>query len=250
MSYSAHGAFRPFVIVTKGVLLASLPFLAVGYATKVIDVASKISVSAQFISFLLGAALFLPAWWLSSRYLWKPWQFICTLEHEVTHAIVGLPFLLIPLRMWVTASSGGHVKQSWIGPVWLSPLYGPGTVLSGLAPYFLPTISYLLIASSFFFKQPQARWFPVTLGFVTAFHVISTWAETKYRQPDIREAGLVFSTVFLPVANLIAFGGVFAFVAAGPTGFTRFWTEGFIRSLSSVWSFQSWVADALRASRF
>jgi hypothetical protein len=248
MSYSGHGAFRPFVIATKGLLLVSLPFLAVGYAAKLIDVASKISFSAPFISFLLGAALFLPAWWLSSRYLWKPWQFICTLEHEVTHAIVGLPFLLVPLRMWVTASHGGHVKQRWVGPVWLSPLYGPGTVFSGLAPYFLPSISYLLIASSLFLNQQQARWFPVTLGFVTTFHVISTWAETKYRQPDIREAGLVFSTVFLPVANLIAFGGVFAFIAAGPIGFTRFWIDGFSRSLSSVWIFQSWVADALRAS--
>jgi len=250
MSYPGDGRFRAFVIATKVLLLASLPFLAVGYGTKVIDIATKISFSWQFISFLLGAALFLPAWWLSSRYLWKPWQFICTLEHEVTHAIVGLPFLLVPLRMWVTASHGGHVKQSWIGPSWLGPLYGPGRILSGLAPYFLPTISYLLIASSFFLNQPQARWFPVTLGFVTTFHIISTWAETEYRQPDIREAGLVFSTVFLPVANLIALGGVFAFIADGPTGFTRFWTDGFFRSLSSVWSFQSWVADALRASRF
>jgi hypothetical protein len=248
MLYLTDGSFRAFVIATKVLLLAWLPFLAVGYARKVIDVANNISVSSQFILFLLGVALFLPAWRLSSRYFWKPWQFICTLEHEVTHAIVGLPFLLVPLRMWVTATHGGHVKQRWVGPVWLGPLYGPGRVLSGLAPYFLPTISYLLIASSFFLN-PQALWFPLTLGFVTAFHVISTWAETEYRQPDIREAGLIFSTVFLPVANLIAVGGVFAFIAAGPAGFTRFWADGFIRSLSSVWSFQSWVADALSATR-
>lgn len=249
MSYAGDGRFRAFVIATKALLLASLPFLAVGYGTKVIDTLTKISFSSQFVSFLLGAALFLPAWWLSSRYLWKPWQFICTLEHELTHAIVGLPFLLVPLRMWVTASHGGHVKQSWIGPGWLGPLYGPGRILSGLAPYFLPTISYLLIASSFLIIQPAALWFPVTLGFVTTFHVISTWAETEYRQPDIRRAGLVFSTVFLPVANLIALGGILAFVAAGPQGFTHFWVDGFSRSLKSGWSFQLWALDALRASR-
>jgi hypothetical protein len=249
MSDLGDDKFRAFVIATKVLLLAALPFLAFGYGTKVIDIATKISFSPEFISFLLGAALFLPAWWLTSRHLWKPWQFICTLEHEVTHAIVGLPFLLVPVRMWVTATQGGHVKQRWIGPRWLGPLYGPGRTLSGLAPYFLPTISYLLIASSFFLNQPQARWFPVTLGFVTTFHVVSTWAETGYRQPDIRKAGLVFSTVFLPVANLIALGGVFAFIAAGPTGLARFWTDGFFRSLSSVWSFQAWVAHAFRASR-
>lgn len=232
MSHAGDGKFRAFVIASKVLLLASLPFLAVGYGTKAIDIATKISFSSQFISFLLGTALFLPAWWLSSRYLWKPWQFICTLEHELTHAIVGLPFLLVPLRMWVTASHGGHVKQSWIGPRWLGPLYGPGRILSGLAPYFLPTISYLLIASSFFLNQPQARWFPVTLGFVTTFHVISTWAETEYRQPDIREAGIIFSTLFLPVANLIALGGVLASVVDGSKGFVQFWTEGFSGSLT------------------
>jgi hypothetical protein len=107
----------------------------------------------------------------------------------------------------------------------------------------------VLIAASFFILQPQARWFPVTLGFVTTFHVISTWAETEYRQPDIRQAGVVFSTVFLPVANLIALGGVLAFIVAGPTGFLHFWTDGFSRSLASVSSFQSWATDALR-SRF
>jgi len=251
MARHDYGQFRVSVVATKGLFFGSLPFLAFGYATELFEMSSHILFSSRLVSFLTGVTLFLPAWWLSNQFARKPWRFICTLEHEITHVIVGLPFLFIPLRMWVTASAGGHVKQSWIGPRWLSPvLYGPGRVLSGLAPYFLPTVSYLLIGSSLFLIQPQTQWFLFALGFATTFHIISTWAETEYRQPDIREAGIVFSTAFLPVANLIALGGVFAFIAAGPTGFTRFWTDGFSQSLTAIWTFQSWVPDALHASRF
>jgi hypothetical protein len=249
MSITDHNAYRPFIIATKALVFASLPFIAVGYATKIIEVAKKISISSEFMLFLLGATLFLPIWLLCKRYLRKPWQFVCTLEHEVTHAVIGLPFLFFPVRMWVTATNGGHVKQRWIGPLWLSPLYGPGRLLSGLAPYFLPTISYVLIILSFLVIERKVLWFPVALGFVTSFHLISTWAETAYRQPDIREAGFIFSTIFLPVANLIGLGGVLAFIADGPHGFTQFWLDGFSASLTSVWNFPLWASDGLRASR-
>lgn len=243
---ASDGLTRAFVIATKFLLLAALPFLAFGYGAILIGILKTISGSARFISFGLGVILFLPVWWLSSRYARKPWQFICTLEHEITHAIVGLPFLLVPIRMWVTASRGGHVKQRWIGPVWLVPLYGLGSLLSTLAPYCFPTMSYLLIALGFFFLQPQAQRFIVALGFFTTFHVISSWAETRYRQPDIQEAGIVFSTLFLPVANLICLGGVMASVVGGSKGFLQFWTEGFYGSLTLFLAF----TDSARALRF
>lgn len=227
LSYS-----RLFVTATKGVLLAALPFLAFGYGTKVIDLAREFSLSQQHAWFLLGCVIFIPTWWLCSRYLRNPWEFICTLEHELTHAIAGLPFLIIPSAMRVTATRGGHVKQIWIGPAWLIPLYGPGHVLSTLAPYFLPTISYLLIALSLFIVQSKTPWFFMTLGFMTAFHLATTWTETRYRQPDIQQAGIIFSTVFLPVANFIVLGGLMAFVTTGTKGFWEFWIDGFWRSLA------------------
>lgn len=224
---------------TKIALLMSLPFLSFGYATKFINLATMLSVSPRFASFLGGIAFFLPVWWVCSRFAQKPWQFACTLEHELTHAIVGLPFLFIPLSVSVTASNGGHVRQRWIGPAWLYPLYGFGRLLSGLAPYFLPTVSYLLIGCSFFLMRPQARWLDATLGFATSFHVVSAWSETGYRQPDIREAGLVFSTVFLPVANLIAFGGVLAHVTGGAKGCTQYFVGGFTQSVAGLWGLLS-----------
>lgn len=243
---TSDGLPRAFIIASKFLFLACLPFLALGYGSKVIEVFSGISGSARCISFGLGAIVFLPVWWLSNRYLQKPWQFICTLEHEVTHAIIGLPFLLVPTRMWVTASRGGHVKQRWIGPVWLVPLYGLGSLLSTLAPYFFPTPSYLLIALGFTLVQPETHWFLMSLGFFTTFHLISSWAETRYVQPDIQEAGIVFSTLFLPVANLICVGGILASVVGGSKGFAVFWVEGFYESLTHFLAF----SDSARSLRF
>lgn len=66
----------------------------------------------------------------------------------------------------------------------------------------------------------------------TAFHVLSPWAETHYHQPDIQNVGLVFSSIFLPVANVMALGGVVAFAENGPTGFVSFWVNGALRALS------------------
>lgn len=96
------------------------------------------------------------------------------------------------------------MRQAWIAPVVLAPLYGPGALLSGLAPYFLPSTSYALITVGIFFLDARAKWFLIALGFLTAFHIVSTWAETSYRQPYIQQAGPVFSTFFfqLPTSLL------------------------------------------------
>lgn len=67
---------------------------------------------------------------------------------------------------------------------------------------------------------------------MTAFHVVTNWSVTKFRQPDIQKAGVVFSSLFLPVANLIAFGGLLAFITSGVSGFLKFWIDGLSRSVA------------------
>src|SRR5438552_10981671 len=139
--------FRYSVVVTKVLFVAALPFLGYGFGEQAVAVANKISLeSRKLLAFAAGAILFVPVWGIAIRFFWRPWQFLCTLEHEVTHAVAGLPFLFVPKGMRVTATEGGHVKQVWKGPRFLLPIYGPGSLLSGLAPYFLPTTPYLIIA--------------------------------------------------------------------------------------------------------
>lgn len=247
MLYADDNPLRVFTVITKGLIWPALPFLAWGYGTQLSGALGKLSLTSPGgQSFLLGVVAFLPLAWVMRRYLRQPWEFICTLEHEITHAVAGLPFLMFPRRMRVTAAGGGHVQQFWFGPLWLAPIYGPGTLFSGLAPYFLPTFSYVLIGASFLFVW-QARWLSITLGLVTAFHIVTTWLETKYRQPDIQQAGHIFSTGFLPVANLLALGGVLAFAADGSRGFLLFWSGGFWRSVDLAQIFANWLVNHLRA---
>ncbi|HEX7957722.1 MAG TPA: hypothetical protein VF508_12300, partial [Pyrinomonadaceae bacterium] len=198
MHQDESGGVRLLTIMTKCLVWPALPFLAWGYGAQLFHILGTLSMRSSAVRYsLVGVAAFLPVAWVMRRYLWKPWEFVCTLEHEVTHAVAGLPFLLFPRGMRVTATEGGHLRQFWYGPLWLAPLCGPGTLFSGLAPYFLPTVSYAMIGLSLLFSW-QTPWVSMTLGFVTAFHVVSTWLETRYHQPDIRQAGFVFSTVFLP----------------------------------------------------
>jgi hypothetical protein len=236
------GIFRLSVIAAKCFFVIVLPFLAVGFGHEVLAVAGRLTLtSSRSVAFLSGALLFIPVWRVATRYCWRPWQFICTLEHEITHAVAGLPFLFLPRSIRVTATDGGHVKQVWIGPRFLVPLYGPGSLISGLAPYFLPLAPYVLIALDLIFFRTRSSWFGIVLGFVTAFHIITTWAETAYRQPDLREAGILFSTLFLPVANLVGLGGIFAYVTGGSSAFMRFWIDGYLLSLSAVQYFFHWM---------
>ncbi len=240
--HNNDGIFRLSVIATKCFFVISLPFIAIGFGHEVLGIAGRLTLTAsRSVAFLSGALLFIPVWRVATRYCWRPWQFMCTLEHKITHAVAGLPFLFLPRSMRVTATDGGHVKQVWIGPRFLAPLYGPGSLISGLAPYFLPIAPYVLIALDLTFFRTRSSWLGIVLGFVTAFHIITTWAETAYRQPDIREAGIFFSTLFLPVANLVALGGIFAYVTGGSHTFMRFWIDGSLLSLSAVQYFFHWT---------
>jgi hypothetical protein len=42
----------------------------------------------------------------------------------------------------------------------------------------------------------------------------------------LHEAGILFSSIFLPVANLIFYGALAASVFSGANGFTNFWIIG------------------------
>jgi hypothetical protein len=44
------------------------------------------------------------------------------------------------------------------------------------------------------------------LGVTLAYHALSTWSSTHRHQSDLREAGLLFSFLFLAAANALVFG--------------------------------------------
>ena len=206
--------------------LLSTPFLFYGFGGETLKIIAKISPSnSRWLVFLLGAAIFIPCHFAAKRLFYSAWCYLETLEHELTHLVIGLLFLKIPVGFRVSAHEGGEVRQIGLGTT--------GQTWVVLAPYFFPTVSLAVLIVAYL-AALNTRLMLGVLGWTTAFHLVSNWGETSFRQPDLKKAGLLKTLLILPVMNLICYGAVFAFVAGGAKTFGSFWLEGFRQSLIGV----------------
>jgi len=204
--------------ISMAVFLLASPFLAYGFGVELWRIAGTIGLAdPRWRAFAIGAAVFVPFLFIARRLFGSLWSWIETFEHELTHLVVGLFFLKIPVSFRVSAHSGGEVKhigRGSTGQTWIT-----------LAPYFLPTASIVvvIVASIFGIASNYAL---AALGWTTAFHLVTSWAETSFRQPDLKKAGIVKTLLILPLMNIICYGAVLAFVAGGGKGFANFWKQG------------------------
>lgn len=162
--------------------------------------------SPSFLMFAAGAGgYFLFARWLDRLPIMG--TFFSTLEHELTHAFVALLTLHRVVSLRSSWRNGGHVR-----------FIGRGNWLIMLAPYFLPTISLLLIPFFVLAPTPIRQVFAALLGISWGYHAWSTVRETHRGQTDLQRAGWIFSWLFLPTANLITMMGTLAIASSGLTG--------------------------------
>ncbi len=198
--------------------LLLLPFLAYGFGVTLYDVFTKETWQySRVFPFGIGFATFAVFWLIFRRFL----DIFCTFEHELTHLIVGLIFLKKPKSFKVTLTKGGYVE-----------MYGGKNFLVTLAPYFLPTICFFIIPLAWFLPAHSLPIFFGILGGSVAFHLFSGWQEFHFGQSDLHDSGLVFSILFLPVANLIFFGAIMVLVVGGNDKFLSFWKLGLLNGLS------------------
>ncbi|MBS1793341.1 MAG: hypothetical protein JSS81_05775 [Acidobacteria bacterium] len=208
---------RIFAKISMAVFLAAVPFLFYGFGAQTLRALAKISLKdARWLAFLFGLAVFFPCVFVARRVFASAWSYLETLEHEVTHLLVGLFFLKIPVGFRVSAHEGGEVRQIGFGST--------GQTWVTLAPYFFPTVSLLVLVVAVFVDLGQ-KTFLAVLGWTTAFHLVTNWGETSFRQPDLQKAGILKTLLILPVMNLISYGSIVAFVAGGRPGFAAFWLE-------------------------
>lgn len=213
----------------------ALPFLAAGYGSEIVNVAQRISPArSRWQMFLLGAVLFFPVRWLGRKLTPRLWHYLATLEHEWTHLLVGLLFGKRPVSFRASAYEGGEVVLRGGSNMWIS-----------LAPYFLPTLTFIALLAGRIFSLGSVSAFLITLGFTVSFHIISTWEETSFRQTDLRKVGLIRCCVFLPVANAIVYGSILGFIQGGYAGFANFWKAGLYNSLGSVGYLFSFIHQRL-----
>jgi hypothetical protein len=116
-----------------------------------------------------------------------------------------------------------------------------------LAPYFLPTLSLLLLPVSF---ALPGSYEPVLFTFVGAtlvYHVLSTWSELRVMQSDFRKAGVLQSIWLLPVANLVSYGSIIAFVLGDFNGLSHFWRASSKNVLKLIAAFVSYLVGGNRS---
>lgn len=179
-----------------------LPFLAVGFGREALLLLRGITLTAPRPSaFLLGAGGFIPLWFVGQRLMPRVVSYLTTLEHELTHILVGLLFLIRPVSIRVTTTKGGEVVLTGSN-IWIT-----------LAPYFLPTISFPLLPFVWLAGNKGERILLTLLGASVVYHLLSTWSEVGIVQSDFRKAGILQSVWLIPVANLICYGMILAFVA-------------------------------------
>ena len=182
--------------------VAFLPATAVALGEQVAGIAHGM----QFFGpFLAGAAAYLLLWQLVLRRLSV--SFFSTLEHEFTHCLFA----------WLTFNRVTGLKATLRGGG-TTTYRGTPNWLIQTGPYFFPTLSIALLAGLRLFPPQYLALAYALLGASLVYHLISTWAETHHGQSDLREAGLVFSLLFLPTANLFWYAVVIASLRFGLGG--------------------------------
>jgi hypothetical protein len=202
----------------------AVPFLFYGFGRETLELIPQASLgNPRWLAFITGALIFIPSFFVARRLFPATWSYLQTLEHELTHLLIGLLFLKIPVGIRVSAHEGGEVRQIGLGTT--------GQTWVTLAPYFFPTVSLAVLIFAYF-ANLNSRLLLGILGWTTLFHLVTNWSETSFRQPDLQRAGLLKTLLILPVMNLICYGSVLAYVAGGAKRFGGFWYEGLSSSLA------------------
>ncbi len=126
-------------------------------------------------------------------------------EHEFTHMVAALLTFHRPRSMEINPDKGGSFG-----------FYGKGNWFITIAPYFLPTFPVLMIVLAAVWtgmEKTLPEMFLPVLGAMFGYHLISNFMQIHGEQSDFKKAGWIFAVLFLPTANLLTAGFVWAFAA-------------------------------------
>ena len=173
------------------VALASLLFIApISYRLwKVIEYIANHADNYHYL--LTGIAGYIVLWlfWFKQSVML---QWFSTLEHELTHAFFAMLSLNKVTGLNATGNAGGVTEYQ-----------GFGNWIISLAPYFVPSLSLIMLLALSIAKPAHYSVLFVVMGVTLAYHFLSTWEETHREQTDLQKTGWAFVWVFLPTANLL-----------------------------------------------
>ncbi|MDQ3002132.1 MAG: hypothetical protein M3Y08_12845 [Fibrobacterota bacterium] len=123
-----------------------------------------------------------------------PLEFIDTLEHELTHALVGYATLCPPVSLSATLKSGGEVELKGMNP------------LAVLAPYFLPLWCLMAVLLGMAIRPGLQGTWNHLIFFLLGCFCYRLSREYRWRQTDLHVYGFVFSTLSVFLLLLLGLG--------------------------------------------
>jgi hypothetical protein len=154
-----------------------------------------------------------------------PLEFIDTLEHELTHALVGYLTLAPPISLSADLKGGGEVQLKGSNP------------LAALAPYFLPLWCLLAVVIGLVVRDSsQGAWNILVFALLGSF----AWRlgrEFGWRQTDLHVYGFTFSSLSVLVLLLLSVGLILA-----ARGYLEWTWMGRSLPVARDWLLQGWEA--------
>jgi hypothetical protein len=176
-----------------------------------------------WIPLICGFCTGIPVYYLIIRKI----PAISTFEHELTHALVALLFFRRIHKFIVTARRGGQVQYSGnFGGEF-------GTLLIGLAPYYLPTLTLISVLVRPFLPPGWFPFFDAFIGATLAFHLCSTPEETRLAwtkrtftgagdnqktRSDIGKVGYIFAFLVIVGFGIFLLGLSLQLIGTGYSG--------------------------------
>jgi hypothetical protein len=150
---------------------------------------------------LVAMGVALRRWVQSSAWLKGPirrrwsqaWDFLDTLEHELTHIVAGLLFLRPPRSLHASDNKGGYIT-----------LERTNLVIS-LAPYLLPLWSGMVLVLSWLVADTLKIWFARLAALLFGFYLARLLKELHRHQSDLNDNGFLFSRFLVLLWHL---GGI------------------------------------------
>jgi hypothetical protein len=199
-------------------------FIIPGSAMAFWDALSVIASNRElWIPLVAGMAAGIPLYFTVIKKI----PYISTFEHELTHALVALLFFRKIHKFIVTSNRGGQVQYSGnFGGEF-------GTLLIGLAPYYLPTFTLISVLVRPFLPAGWFPWFDGFIGATLAFHIFSTLEETKLSwtkqsfasagdnrktKSDIGEVGYILAILVIAGFGIFLLGLSLQLIGSGYSG--------------------------------
>jgi len=178
-----------------------------------------------------------------------------TFEHELTHALAGIPFGQIPYRL-IVRDGGGLCKQVGCTPALLAPF---AMDFIALAPYVLPTFTVILVGIRPLLPIPWLPWTDLVTGVTFGYHTFSTlreipqnWSGRAFTdvegnpiRSDIAQTGHLFSAVYIVAVTLAIHGLLLAILLKGYPGITAWWQIVSSHTLPLMQAVWKWAQQVL-----